>query len=443
MPDRPSDNGFLVSLLTFQFGRRGARLRAQKARFPDEPWRWREDWESGVIPASKEGGPAGAWVLALLFLGVGVGVTFAIWGDLMSGKEPVLWVFTLFPFIGFLLTLRAFVVTARAMKYGRPILRMESTPCVLGGQLQGTIEFRNRRLPASEAAELELQERHVIRRKTTKNRTQSETRVVWSLRLPIALHGGERSVPVSFPIPSNGKEADAVSLGGVSWRIRLRAVTAGPDLAVAFNLPVFAGEGGDSAQTKKAIEAAQAESAIAAGEDALIESLQREGVRLKRHPAGLELRVRPLGIRRAGFAITALVFMAIPAAFWFVALRTNPSVWRWLGFTPLAALGALVGSLTLTKSFRVRAGSKGLRITRQILGFPTAWQVPYESIESIQPNSTMSTSGAEGTVRYYDLDIKWQVRGKSRKVCLGLGITDKALAAALAQALRHAREPKL
>ena len=441
MSEVPKDSDRLPATPTYQFGKRGARWRAQKARFPDEPWRWREDWEQGVIPASREGGPLGAWIVALLFLGVGVGVMFATWQELMSGKAPMLWFVALFPFIGFLLTLRAVVVTARVVKYGRPILRLEQTPCVLGGLLQGTIEFGNRHLPTAESAELEIQERHVVIRRTSKG-SRSETKVVWSMRVPIEIHGGETTVPVSLPIPCDGKAVDVETPGKINWRVCLRVAVPGADVNVAFDLPVFAGEGGDSAQTKKAIEAAQTESAIAAGEDALIESLQREGVRLKRHPAGLELCVRPLGMRRTGFAITALVFMAIPVAFWFVALRTNPSVWRWLGFTPLAALGALVGSLTLTKSFRVRAGSKGLRITRQILGFPTAWQVPYESIESIQPNSTMSTSGAEGMVRYYDLDIKWQVRGKNRKVCLGLGITDKALAAALAEALRHASEPK-
>jgi len=443
MSEPPREANRLASILTFQFGKHGARWRAQQARFPEEPWRWREDWESGVIPASKEGGPVGAWVLAVLFVGVGVGVTFAIWGDLMSGKEPILWFFTLFPFVGLILTLRALVVTARAVKYGRPVLRLESTPCVLGGQLRGTIEFGGCRLPPCEAAEAEIQERHLIQTKTSRNRTQSRIKVMWSLRLPLPLRGGENSIPVSLPIPSNGAETDGVSSGGINWRVCLRATTPGPDLHVAFELPVFARAGGDPAQTKNVIEAAAAQSVTEAGEDALIGNLQREGVRLVRYPAGLELRVRPIGLRRSGFAITALVFMVIPVAFWWFALRPHPSIWRWLGFAPLAALGALIGSLTLTKSFRVRAGGKGLRITRHILGIPTVWQVPYEAIESVQPNSTMSASSAEGTVRYYDLDIKWQARGKSRKVCLGLGITDKAMAGALAQALRHASKPSL
>jgi len=442
MPGEPKNSDRLPAILTFQFGKRGARWRAQKARFPDEPWRWREDWESGVIPASKEGGPAGAWVLAVLFLAVGCGVTFLAWGELMSGKEPMLWFVTIFPFIGVCSLLRALVVTARAVKYGRPVLRLESTPCVLGGQLQGAIEFRNRRLPSAESAELELQERHVVVKKT-RDGSRSETRVVWSLRVPIEVHGGENTVPVSLPIPSNGRQIDVDSPNMINWRVCLRVATPGADANVAFDLPVFAGEGGDPEQTKKRIESAREQDVLEAGEDALIDDLRQEGVRLKRYPAGLELHVRPLGLRRWGFAVTALVFAAIPVVFWFLALRKNPSIWRWLGFTPLAALGALIGSLTLTKSFRVRAGGKGLRITRHILGMPSVWQVPYEAIESVQPNSTMSASSAEGTVRYYDLDIKWQARGKSRKVCLGLGITDKAMAGALAQALRHASKPKL
>jgi hypothetical protein len=443
MPDKPSDNGFLVSLLTFQFGASGNHMRALKARYPDEPWRWREDWETGVIPASREGGPLSAWLTALFVCGVGYGTTFLAWEDLMRGREPLLWLVLLFPLIGTFLLFRAVLVTVRALKYGRPVLRLEQTPCPLGGRMQGTIEFQGRRLPASEAAEIEIQERHLIQTKTSKNETQSQIRVVWSLRLPLVLHGGESSVPVDLPIPSNGREADVTSPGSTSWRVCLRAATPGADLSVAFELPVFKTDGGDPTQTKAAIDATESEKLANAGEDALVAKLQNEGVRLKRYPAGLELRVRPIGLRRVGFAITALIFMGIPVAFWWFALRTHPSILRWLGFVPLALLGAMVGSLTLTKSYCVRASRKGLRIVRHILGIPSVWQIPYESIRSLKPESTMSASGSEGTVHYYDLDIEWQSGRKKRKVRMGLGINDKALASALAQALHHANNPDL
>jgi hypothetical protein len=440
MSKSSNDNSFLVSLVTFKLGRQGARERALKARFPEEPWRWREDWDQGFVVKSAENGPVGAWFAALVTLGIGGLATGLAWHDLMGGKEPLLWLVLIFPVLGLGLLLRALLVTARALKYGRPVLRLEETPCALGREVRGTIEFQGMRLPATDAAELEIQERHVVVRKTSRE-AHYETRVAWSLRVPVAIREGATTLPVALPIPHDGAPIDASKTSGVSWRVCLRAAMPGPDLDIAFDLPVFASAEGDPALTKAAIDDAQAEHAIQAGEDALIESLQREGVRLKRHPAGLELRVAPLGLRRFGFAVTALVFAAAPVLFWLVVLRRHPSIWRWLGFAPLAGMGALVFSLTMTKRYRVLAGRKGLRIIRHILGVPTVWQVRYEDISGISPNSTMSTSGAQGTVHYYDLLIEWRTGERPRKVRLGLGITDKAMATALAEALRHASQP--
>lgn len=437
MPDKPSDNGLLVSLLTSQFGARGRYMRVQKARFPDEPWRWREEWESGVIPASRERGPLVAWLISALFLGAGAVVAILAWDELTSGREPLLWLFLIFPLVGVLMLVNALIATARALRYGRPVLRLDATPCRLGGHVQGTIDFQGTRLPASEDAEIELQERHLFVQKT-QDSTRIEWRVVWSQRFPLVLRGGETCLPVSLPIPSDGQGIDPAQLASTDWRVRLHAVTAGPDVNVAFLVPVFAGTDGDKGQTRATIEAAAAQATAAGGEKRLVHDLRRSGVSLRRHPGGLELWVLPIGWRRPGFAVTGAVFTALPAIVWALTVHSHHSLWWWLLVLPFLLLAALVDTLTFTKFLRVRAGQRGLRIVRHILGVPSVWQVPYEAISSIRPHSSMSSSGAEGTVNYYDLEICWQTGAKSRTVHLGLGITDKALATALANAFRAA-----
>jgi len=396
-------------------------------------------WEEREIRASGAGGPLSSWLIALLVLAIGGSFVFVAWGELMKGKEPFLWLLLLFPFMGLLLAARALVVTARYFRYGRPVLRLDSAPCLLGGVVQGTVEFQARRLPSFQSAELELQERHLEQVKTTKG-TRSQFRVVWSLRVPVELRQGGNSVPVALPVPSDGSQTDTAGFGAVSWRVCLRAVTEGADLDVAFDLPVQAGADDDPEQTKAGIEAAAARNVAEAGEEAMIERLRREGVALRRHPAGLELRVRPLGLRRSGFAIMALIMLALPAGYWLLVLRNQQSLGRWAGFGVFAALAALVFIPTMTKSYRVLAGRRGLRIVRHILGVRSVWQIPYETIESIQPHSSMSTSDANGTVHYYDLKMTWRGGDSSRTVRLGLGITDKALAAALAQTLSQSGE---
>lgn len=386
------------------------------------------------IRASREGGPLISWLIALIVLGAGSAFVFVAWGELMKGKEPLLWLMLIFPFLGLIMVVQALVATARFLRYGRPVLRLDSAPCLLGGEIRGTVEFRARRLPSFQSAELELQERHLERVRTTKG-SRSQYRAVWSLRVPVELRQGGNSVPLALPIPSDGSQTDSDSFESVSWRVRLRAETEGADLNVVFELPVLAGPGGDPGQTKATIEEAAARDVADEGESAMIERLRREGVALLRHPAGLELCVRPLGLRRVGFAIMSLIMLALPVGYWLVALRNQQSLGRWVGFGVFAALAALVFIPTMTKSYRLLAGTRGLRIVRRILGLRSVWQVPYEAIESIQPHSSMSTSDANGTVHYYDLKILWRAGEASRNVHLGLGITDKALAQALAQSL--------
>jgi hypothetical protein len=401
--------------------------------FPDEPWRWREDWEQGVIAASGDEGLLLTWAGGLLVLGVGCGVMFTLRRTLMAEGLSVAWLFAVFPIAGLWLLIRALVATARFLRYGRPVLRLDTVPCVLGGQLRGVIEFRRRQLPELEHASIEICERCWL--PGDRGTVQTGFRVLWRLSIPVTWQPSGTSVPIALPIPSDGKETDWDAPERPNWRLRLCATGPTVDLDVHFDLPVFAGEDGDPGQTKEAIRATVGDRATGTGEDTLIEDLQREGVRLKRYPAGLELRVSPVGMRRLGFAFLGLVFMAIPVAFWFLALRTGPNAERWLGFIVLAALGAVVGALTFAKSYRVRAGDKGLRITRRILGVPTVWQVPYGHVESVQPSPGRSVTTMGVTRHYYGLDIAWRAGGKRHGLGLGLSSSDKDLVRALAYAL--------
>lgn len=395
--------------------------------------------EEGGIRASREGGPLASWLIALIVLATGSTFTFVVWGELMSGRLPLLWLILIIPFTGLLLAGRALVATVRYFRYGRPVLHLETVPCPLGGMIRGTVEFPGRYLPLFESAELELQERHLLHRKTGK-KTESRMETVWRVRVPIPLPTGGNSIPLVLPVPGDGKPTEETGLNQVAWRACLRAATGGADLNVAFDLPVVAVPGGDPEQTKATIEAEAARKVLEGGEKVLIDQLRREKVALLRHPAGLELRVRPLGLRRFGFGIVALFMLALPAGYWLVALRDQQSLGRWLGFAVLATVAALVFIPTMTKSYRVLAGSRGLRIVRHILGVPKVWQIPYEAIESIQAHSSMSTSDANGTVHYYDLKMTWREGDSSRTVRLGLGVTDQALATALAHMLRQSGE---
>ncbi len=425
-----------ASRLGFVFGARRREIRARQARFPDEPWRWRPEWESGVVRASCLVPLLVTWLVGPLFLGMGVATVVAVRGELANGTDPFVWLFLALPLIGLAVSCRAVLLTARVVRYGRPVLRLAATPCVLGGQVQGTIEFPGGRLPPAEDAELELQERHLVVR-SSDDGAESARWVVWSHQFPLVLRGGESTVPVSLPIPSNAQGIDPADLSRIDWRVRLRVATSGPAVDVVFGIPVFAGPGGDDRQTKETIEAATARAAAARGEKTLVHALAREGLSLRRHPDGLELRVPPVGWRRFGFAATAFLLTLVPIIVWWVAVQPHPSFWRWVTLAPFAVLAGVADARILTKSFRIRAGDHGLRVVRRILGVTSVWQIPYKNITAIRPRSSMPASSVKGPTDYYDLVIYWHTDPQHRIVRLGLGIGGKTLATVLGQALRE------
>ncbi|MDX9978969.1 MAG: hypothetical protein RBU25_02875 [Lentisphaeria bacterium] len=394
--------------------------------------------QEGAIRASREGGPLTSWLIALFVLGTGGVLVFGAWEEM--GGQPLLWLLLVYPFAGVLLAVRAMTVTIRLFRYGRPVLCLKSVPCPLGGAISGVIEFPGLRLPPFQSAELELHERHLLHRNPGRNSRKDQMETVWKVRVPIQLPPGGNRLAVTLPVPGDGKPTEPTGDDRVAWRILLRAATEGVNLGAAFDVPVSAGPGGDPGQTKATIEAAALRQYLAEGEKALMVRLDRERLTLRRYPAGLELRVLPLGLRRIGFGIASLFLLCLPLGYWVTVLQLQQSLGRWLGFAVLATAAALVSIPTMTKFFRVQAGRNDLRVVRHIFGIRRVWQIPYESIESIQPHSNMSGSDANGTVNYYDLKIVWRAGDTNRTVRLGLGITDKALATALAHTLNQPGE---
>jgi hypothetical protein len=257
MSDRSSPHGCLTFFLTFTFGRKGAYERRQRASYPDEPWRWREDWEQGVIPAFRRLGLVALWLLIFGVLSGGIAAVYLTWSDMVHAGIPPAWILVSCSLLGLVVLARPCIVTVRAIRYGRPILCLESTPCILGGVVRGTIKFPGRYLPAVDGV-LELQERRTTAHDSDDG---TEPRVVWSALRVVSIPLGSRTVDVEFPLPCDALPVSDRQLLGpqTEWRLCLRATTAGPKLNVVFELPVGNSPGGNAAQTKASIKQAEDE----------------------------------------------------------------------------------------------------------------------------------------------------------------------------------------
>jgi hypothetical protein len=218
------------------------RLRAQ---YPNEPWRWRADWEQRAVRESVAVGGWCLWGFAVVWNLFCLPLWFLVrWEWPMDAKTLLM---AAFPIVGMLLLLFAAHHTLRRRKYGTSVCHLDRVPVPVGSTLRGELAVRLHELPPSGFA-LRLAS---VRRTVTgsgKNRSVHES-ILWQDEQTI-MHGAMPSpnglrVPFRFDIPW---ECEPASLGNaedlVVWRLNVSADVPGIDYQAFFELPVFRTEDG-------------------------------------------------------------------------------------------------------------------------------------------------------------------------------------------------------
>jgi hypothetical protein len=222
--------------------RREREVRSLESEHPGEPWRWRPDWESGVIKSSNKMAMIGALLFAGLWNGVCFPILFVLpWGDVRD--EPIMLVMLLFPVIGVGAAIFAIRAAIRWFKFGESTFQMASVPGVIGGSLDGLI-----RIPAyirpqeGFAVSLRNQRKHTTG--SGKNR-KTTTTTLWTAELTVppeeVLMDREQSaIPIHFTIPSNKQQTDmAIPDNKYLWELSVTAEVPGVDFHAEFEVPVF------------------------------------------------------------------------------------------------------------------------------------------------------------------------------------------------------------
>jgi len=246
--------GFMLFALTFGgagfgimiaalYGRRAMREQAAlQQQHPDEPWRWRREWEAGVISAGTKGKMVGMFIFAAFWNLISSPMLFFVPGEVRDGNYAAL-LGLLFPLVGVGLIVAALRLALLWRRYGVTVFEMASVPGVVGGSLQGRI-----RIPtvvmADEDASITLE---CVNRRTTgsgKNRSTSEN-ILWHADTAIPRNGLEQEaratlLPIDFAIPADQPPTDdSNSNDQILWRLRAKIATAGVDFAADFEVPVF------------------------------------------------------------------------------------------------------------------------------------------------------------------------------------------------------------
>ena len=121
-------------------GKLGKREQKLRRKYPEEPWKWRDDWADGqAAPTEKySSGGLGFWIVPILWFSMGGFLTYGAVAALWTPEwvEAALALLILVPLHAAIL---AFTIrqTVRRRKFGRPVFRIASIPAVPGGSLKG------------------------------------------------------------------------------------------------------------------------------------------------------------------------------------------------------------------------------------------------------------------------------------------------------------------
>lgn len=384
-------------------GCRDQRLRVRQRRttaedrrretYPDEPWRWRQSWETGVVAGSTRTEVGLLLVIGLIFLGLSLPGVWAIPAEIKRGNPAILLVL-LFTLVGLGFLAGAVRRFAELVRFGKIEFKLDPFPGSWGGVVGGTLVMPK---GAWVTGDVSLSLRCLRRRERESSGQRHRREVVLyetDQKLTAQEMGGlgfKRTLPVRWVVErGHGEPSDGTpGQHGVDWTLTWVVPVRGrrSPLRTEFVIPVFdrgesmTVESGLSAEAKAAREARRQEALSEAG----LTRVQAGGEEVwtfhqptvKKHTVGLIL----FGAVFAGIA-------------WWVPLIMMQLVFG--GFALL--LFALVPGILWHRS-ELRVGHQEIEVRRRSWRGWKSWRIPGAEIASLE----LAESMRAGATRYLRL----------------------------------------
>ena len=403
---------------------------ARRAAHPEEPWRWNPAWAEGRVRCESRAGALALCGFALLWNLISApAAVFAIRDELPKGNKLAL-VALLFPAVGMLLAGWALVAVARWRKYGVSVFEMRSFPGVVGGLVEGQVQVG---APIDAVGEIEVSLTCVERERTGsgKNSNTRET-VLWQDERGLPPEAVRRSraattIPIAFQVPFDCRETETISPNhSVLWRLRIAAVTPGPDYETRFEIPVFRTP--ESRPEPPALPSA-APSAPEAPRDPRIQVSTSTGGRLRLHFSAFRNVAVSFGLG----AMTLIWWGILYALLHSDAPRFFP--WVFGSFGIFIAYGFLASTF---RSSEVVAGRDRLSVRWTWFGlFGPTRSVPASEVESVALKKGLQSSSGTKQVVHHDLVAR--LRG-GKTLALGHSIRSRREGEWLVHRLEEALE---
>lgn len=425
--------GALVSIGGWLQSRKAAKISELTAQHPDEPWRWRPEWDGEAIQPARDGLPfaiaTAAWILA-----VQLPLALAVVASGELQKEPLSGL-ALLPAALALIPLRlAWRRVSLRRTLGRPSLRLKRLPVSPGRRLEGELLLGAAVSPMSMIQVRVRCQRQITRTSGDSRSTVEET--VWEHVESLSAAEARRdrngvTLPLLMDIP-RGLPCSVVDAAAMTaadgeqheWRLEISSSQGGG--TVVLPLPVFASA--TEPDTEES-DVAEPVAAIALSTAELVSRLQARGIRAEFDSDGLPMLFDCPAGRFRGMSLFLLLFGAV----WFVAFvfmvhQGAPFMFRLIwGVTSPLIIGS--GLWNLLHSRRVEISAGELRILNRIGPF-YSWHSTFEPRHFT--GFTHDTNMQSGNQFYY------RVRAETifdKKTTLIDGITESLTAETLAKRL--------
>jgi hypothetical protein len=211
------------------------------AQYPDEPWRQRVEWSTGRIKSTVGSFAIAAFCFAVFWNVCTWPMLFAVPEKLRAGQYLGL-LFFVFPLIGVGLLYWTGISVARAFRFGRTYLELDTFPAKQGQHLRGRI-----RAPAalaeSEEAKLVLTcERNYGGSKGGGSGVNTET--IWEMGTTSQIvrsqsATGNVTVDVDFLVPDSLPDSSHNGDEWFTWQLTASAALKSADFEAEFEVPVF------------------------------------------------------------------------------------------------------------------------------------------------------------------------------------------------------------
>ena len=418
---------FAITFGGFGFGGfymflKGVKAQAQEARqkklYPDQPWQWRAEWQSGALSSNSRNNSKFYWFFAIFWNAISFPLLFALPSELAKENYAIL-IGLLFPLVGIGLLVNAIRQSIVARRFGDSTLVLSSTPALVGAKLNASLQLSS---PLRPVGNVEIQ---LNCTKTVRRNKSTHTELLWqdNYAIPYTAQTSAaelRAIPINFTIPYHCEATDDDK--NIKWKLNVTAPIAGVDFSADFNLPVFKTEQSSPEITE--VEKRESSSSLFSTG---IELPVNSKITYERLANGVaQINVPTMLKRRPGFAIWTIVAAVICSGVTYaISLSDAPMIFPIVFgfFAFIFALCALEYSLK-TSTLLLRGDGVEVQVRR--LFFSGSKTVSKSEIASIE--SKMDGQSQVGSRRTAHYSIRALDRDGKTRAKLVTGICDRQVA---------------